>query len=161
MTQDWTTPTGRYRLQIQAKVWKAMFLIVKAARGVETGGLLLGKHSADARSAVVTEILGPPVDSTSERFTFHRGRRGLKDLLMAKWDAEPRTYYLGEWHSHPAYDLKPSPIDVEQMRRIASYEPYRCRQPLLIICGPARELRLKARLFIFPDDDEFSEFSRI
>ncbi len=80
-----------------------------------------------------------PSDSAGTVTRFVRGTRGLRGLLQRLWASSPRTYYLGEWHYHPALNTTPSNADLAQMRSIALAANYQCPEPILVILGrPAR-----------------------
>ncbi|MCK4376199.1 MAG: Mov34/MPN/PAD-1 family protein [Candidatus Brocadiae bacterium] len=106
-----------------------------AARPNEAGGVLLGYYTPDMRVAFVTEILQPKEDTRSGLGWFLRGVAGLAKVLIERWQRPNRTYYLGEWHSHPGGDTFPSGRDGESMRAIATSPKEQCPEPVLVIVG--------------------------
>lgn len=118
----------------------------------ETGGILIGKYSNDRTTAIVMEATAPPVDSKRGRSWFRRGVDGLQSLLSARWKAEERTFYLGEWHFHPASDVDPSPEDFDQMSSIARTKKYQCSEPLMLIFCNQKDARGSRtfRAFVHP-----------
>jgi len=98
----------------------------------ETGGILVGRYSEDLRIAEVTAISDCPNDSTSGHISFVRGIKGLCRWLQILWKGSS-YYYLGEWHFHPVVNIQPSSQDLASMIQIASAEPYRCPEPILLI----------------------------
>ena len=139
-----------FRVVISDDVVKDMFRLCNASRSRETGGILIGRYSGDFTTAQVLEATSPPADSTFGRDWFHRGTDGLEELLVERWQAEPRAHYVGEWHFHTANVPWPSPQDMEQMRAVAGDYHYSCAQPILVIVCPVREGSFVVKCFVFP-----------
>jgi len=81
----------------------------------ETGGMLFGEHVADDEFRVVeATVAGAGGVSTF----FRKLTEGL-GRLEAFFTRTRRDYrrfnYLGEWHSHPSFALRPSPTDDRSM----------------------------------------------
>ena len=128
---------GERGLTIKECALRAIDREVSASEHRETGGVLLGHYADKLDRAVVLEATGPPPDSRRTRYSFVRGREGLHELLLARWHDEPRTHYLGEWHSHPTGQPLPSVQDIRALTGVARDPLYRCRTPLLLIVAPA------------------------
>jgi len=125
---------------------------------IETGGVLVGYYTEDRTTAIVTEVALPPPDSKSGKTWFHRGRGGLRRLFAQRWEARQRTYYLGEWHYHPATDIEPSGDDLSQMLKISMDSRYQCSEPIMLIVGrPLIKGMCPARAFVFPRGEHFKE----
>lgn len=114
---------------------------------METGGILIARYSNDLRVTHVTDLVPAPSDSVAKRFSFHRGVRGLQQLLRRIWPQ--RKYYLGEWHFHPDEAPSPSGTDCDQMRDIASAFSYRCPEPVLVIVGGNPPERTELQSYVF------------
>jgi integrative and conjugative element protein (TIGR02256 family) len=126
---------------------------------LETGGILVGRYSADLLLAIICEATPPPKDSRRGRTWFVRGIDGLRDLLDIRWKAKERTFYIGEWHFHPAVHVEPSDDDFEQMLKISHAREYECKEPLLLIVGAwMRQEQRTFRAFVCPADDVPREF---
>lgn len=84
----------------------------------EAGGLLLGRWILDSVDAVVDEITIPvPVDWRS-RFGFRRSSQAHQKKLNECWQRTGGTCnYLGEWHTHPEPEAKPSTRDIHSWER--------------------------------------------
>ena len=138
-----------FRVVLSDEVVKHMFRLCDANCAQETGGILIGSYSHDYTTAQIVEATSPPVDSRFGRNWFHRGTDGLEELLMARWNSQPRTHYIGEWHFHTANVPWPSAQDKRQMKEVARDRQYNCAQPLLIIVCPVREGQWVVKCFVF------------
>ncbi|WP_158262277.1 MULTISPECIES: Mov34/MPN/PAD-1 family protein [Pirellulaceae] len=107
--------------------------ICNQASDKETGGILVGRYSKDLKTAVVSQLTGPPADSQGFLSSFRRGVAGLQSLLDQYWSGSSSTYYLGEWHYHPSHNASPSTVDIAQMKAIANDSNYFCPEPILLI----------------------------
>lgn len=159
-TLDWITPCQGYALRIAAESWQQIARECCRFSSVETGGILVGHYTKDESTAFVTEALPPPKDSARGRSWFRRGVAGLRGLLANRWEREPRTYYIGEWHYHPASIVEPSGDDLTQMHAINADRRYRCREPIMVIVGALRGQERPARAFVFPLGQRHIEFQR-
>lgn len=150
-TRDWITPCRGYSLQVTAESWQQIDRECGRSGEIETGGILVGYYTTDRATAVVREALQPPTDSAHGRSWFHRGIAGLRALLAKRWESQLRTYYLGEWHYHPACIVEPSGDDLSQMYSVNADPRYRCREPVMLIVGQALNGGERpARAFVFP-----------
>lgn len=158
-TLDWITPCRGYALRIAAESWRQIDRECRRSAELETGGILVGRYTKDELTALVTEALSPPKDSARGRSWFHRGVAGLRALLAKRWESELRSYYVGEWHYHPASIVEPSGDDLTQMHGINADPRYGCREPIMVIVGqapPGKERPVRA--FVFPNGAPFIEF---
>jgi len=100
----------------------------------EFGGLLIGKYSDDLKTCIIeTTIL--PVKYKSSRYSFERGKAGLKGKLTEFYNSEPRLIYVGEWHTHPDGLAIPSSKDKSAMKEIEDSSDVNITSPLLLIIG--------------------------
>lgn len=142
---------NEYRVEILPHAWRQIGRACSLRRDVETGGVLIGHLSLNTGILVVTEAMPPPRDSLHGPRLFERGTLGLKEHLSERWSRNPQTYYVGEWHYHPASEIESSPDDRAQMEAIADDPAYNCPEPLMIIVGSARRRGQRvARLWAFP-----------
>lgn len=133
------TRSGAFAVEFPSSVLTTLDRYCGEAGTVETGGILIGRHSSDLSVALVREATPPPSDSRRGRSWFVRGVRGLREMLRDNWQRKERTFYLGEWHFHPASRVEPSHDDFAQMVQIAQAREYDCREPLLLILGARRQ----------------------
>lgn len=85
----------------------------RAAAGLETGGLLLGRRSGNDLLVTAAGDPGPNAE--------HSPRRFRRDLIHAQrladeaW-ARDGSEWIGEWHTHPRGPQHPSPFDAAVYR---------------------------------------------
>jgi integrative and conjugative element protein (TIGR02256 family) len=132
------TADGTFGVELQDSVLGALDRYCHDAGSVETGGILIGRYSDDLALAIVREATPPPKDSTRGRSWFVRGVSGLREMLGKRWSAKERTFYIGEWHFHPANHVEPSSDDFAQMIEISEAREYDCKEPLLLILGATK-----------------------
>lgn len=151
--------SGRYRIAIADAALASMNRLCASSAHLETGGILLGYYADDGAVAVVEEATGPPSDSGRGGSWFRRGFAGLREELARRWKEPKRTFYIGEWHFHPAATIVPSPQDFAQMKDIAASGRYQCREPLLVIAGAEALAEQRAlRAFVCPVGEPPLEF---
>jgi len=148
------TNDGTFAVEFQASVLSALDYYCRDAGSSETGGILVGYYSNDLSLAIVREATPPPPDSRRGRAWFVRGVSGLRDMLSKRWRSKERTYYVGEWHFHPAAHIEPSSDDFEQMNKISRSREYECKAPLLLIFGAGENhgQRIFRAFVCLPDD---------
>jgi hypothetical protein len=124
---------GTFQLELPSEVARYIRLQSTLAKANETGGILIGRYSANLSLAIVSRATAPPADSRAGATWFERGTTGIEKLLTEVWSKG--LHYLGEWHYHPRGAPFASSKDEAQMRRIAADELTRCNAPILLILG--------------------------
>ena len=119
---------------------KLLSVVGKNERKFETGGIIIGHYDSTLCNAIIIEFTAPPKDSKRGRLQFYRGVKGLKNLLQRYWK-ERNEYYLGEWHLHPGSCPYPSNADVEQIKKISEDKNFKCKEPILLICGEVKRVQ--------------------
>lgn len=153
------TEDGTFAVELQASVLGALDRYCCDACSVETGGILIGRYSDDLAVAIVREATPPPTDSKRGRSWFVRGVSGLRQMLGNRWQAKERTFYVGEWHFHPANHVEPSANDFAQMIEIGRAREYDCKEPLLLIlCASKHEGQRIFRAFVCQAEGALMEF---
>jgi integrative and conjugative element protein (TIGR02256 family) len=114
-------------------------LIAEAARALpnETGGVLLGYRAAND-TRVVMAIVGPGPRAHHARDHFVPDQTYQEEAIARIYTASDHVWtYLGDWHTHPGSDARPSSRDLRTLRRIANAKEARVPQPLMLIAaGP-------------------------
>lgn len=100
----------------------------------ETGGQLFGEQLAPSDFRI-TEVVVQARRGTFARF--------MVDLLEASRNAlrffdrthhqYKRFNYIGEWHSHPSFEVKPSSTDVETMVKLVTDPAFKGSFAILMI----------------------------
>lgn len=155
------TDDGAFAVDLQASVLGALDRYCRDSGSVETGGILIGRYSDDFTLAIVQEATSAPTDSKRGHSWFVRGVSGLREMLGKRWSARLRTYYVGEWHFHPANHVEPSGDDFAQMIEISRAREYECKEPLLVILGATKhEGQRIFRVFVCPAEKTPMELRR-
>lgn len=153
------TPCGRYSILLTESAWDQINTECSKVESEETGGILVGYYADNASTAVITEAFPPPPDSSHTFSQFYRGVVGLRSLLKLRWLDENRSYYVGEWHYHPAQIIEPSRSDLSQMNRISRDDRYMCREPIMIIAGQTNTNGVRPqKTFVFPRGEDHIQF---
>jgi integrative and conjugative element protein (TIGR02256 family) len=83
----------------------------------ESGGILLGYRRGPHLHIV--EATSPFSGDRQSRFAFDRAAQGHRKIALHRWrESNGFIDYLGEWHSHPEMEPRPSSIDISGWRAI-------------------------------------------
>ena len=105
----------------------------KNARGVETGGPLVGYALPDA-ILVVTNATGPGPRAKRERYGVLIDGRHAQDFCdRIHLESQGRIDYVGDWHKHPGISLRPSEQDALAMKAMAEFEFSPTKYPISLI----------------------------
>ena len=106
----------------------------------ETGGLLFGEFDETLGIAWMTNVSGPPRDSSFSAQHFVCGTHGTRELCN---DYEERTHrivrYVGTWHSHPVSAAEPSTTDYASIGKIFASAPDDSAHQLMVMFGHAAD----------------------
>ncbi len=116
----------------------------------ETGGLLFGDIDDTLGIAWITNVSGPPRDSTYSANGFICGTHGTKKMSE---DYRARTHnivrYVGTWHSHPVSAAKPSATDYMGITDIFATAPDCGIRQMMAIIGHSAQARPQLGVYIF------------
>ncbi len=116
----------------------------------ETGGLLFGELDETLGIAWVTNVSGPPRDSTFSPEGFVCGTHGTRELCD---DYNARSHgivrYVGTWHSHPVGTAKPSLTDYVGIADIFAAAPDDGAHQLMAIVGYAARAQPELGAYTF------------
>lgn len=122
------------RLRLPAELAKYLYEALRKAGNKEIGGQLYGEQLAPSDFRV-TEITFQKRPGTFARF--------VVDLVQAACDATgffnrtghryARFNYIGEWHSHPSFDVQPSGTDIAAMRDLVRDHEFQGNFAILLI----------------------------
>lgn len=126
-----TTSHPRWRAWLSEGARHELEQAAAAVHPSETGGILVGVHTAGSRPWMVRAIEIPSRNSGNSHYVVppHR-RRQVVQRLRREHDA--RLGYLGEWHSHPL-DVAASATDLDSIRAIAGDPVAGCTRPVLLV----------------------------
>jgi len=81
---------------------------LRSRDGLETGGILLGP---DTSTILISRAGDPGPRAHRTEHSFLRDLAHAQSLASAAWD-EDGHQWIGEWHTHPTGDLRPSALDL-------------------------------------------------
>ena len=131
--------------RMSANAWRDMCGWIRAGTRErsaehETGGLLFGEFDDTLGIAWVTNVSGPPRDSSFSAEHFVCGTHGTRELCE---DYKERTQqivrYIGTWHSHPVDPAEPSNTDYAGIGTMFASAPNDGAHQLMVIVGHATE----------------------
>ncbi len=131
-----------YQIRISCSAWAAMrSWIVKSRDAVgpkaETGGLLFGERDDAVGVIWVSEVSGPPSDSTASCEEFVCGVDGTAEMNKEnRSHTRGSVQYLGMWHTHPDSYPLPSSTDWMGMQRLVKEAGGASRSLMLIVGCP-------------------------
>lgn len=78
----------------------------------ESGGILIGYYQ-EKGSYIITDFTQPEVGDKQSRYEFVRSKKNAQNVLHALFkESEGKKIYLGEWHTHPEDNPRPSGTDI-------------------------------------------------
>jgi integrative and conjugative element protein (TIGR02256 family) len=90
---------------------------------MEIGGVLMGEQITPGHFRIVDFSVDTKSGDNSRFIRRPEHHREALDAFFAKTEADySRFNYLGEWHSHPSYEARPSQQDVAEMRSLVEEE---------------------------------------
>ena len=122
------------RLRLPSDQARALRAALEQAGTNETGGQMYGEQLAPSEFSI-TDITFQQRPGTFARF--------VVDVVQAARDAlgffertrrrYARFNYIGEWHSHPSFAVRPSVTDVAAMRALVADDGFRGNFAVLMI----------------------------
>jgi len=94
---------GGSSISISARVLAEIDEAIAIHRGVETGGVLIGRYNEATDSFHVVDLIAPPADSRFTASEFILGVQGLAEAINSYCKrANGALYAVGTWHNHLA-----------------------------------------------------------
>jgi integrative and conjugative element protein (TIGR02256 family) len=107
--------------------------MVKDKKGIETGGVLAGVIDSSG-NIKITHASGPGPKAVHSRIKFEKDIEFCQNFLDKLFlDTNKKMVYVGEWHSHPSSDNRPSSIDIKSLSEIGFQKEYLTANPAMII----------------------------
>lgn len=110
----------------------------------ETGGVLMGELYPNSNRIQITHILVCK-HTTNSRYGLELNVECLQKQMNEIWEKSKGTItYLGDWHTHPEFNPKPSYVDYRTF--VKNYYKSKFEQNLLlyIILGQEKEIWFKS-----------------
>jgi integrative and conjugative element protein (TIGR02256 family) len=105
----------------------------------EAGGVLLGRMVEGTDDILIDEVTKPGVHDSRSRFHFVRSRKTAQGLVDRAWQESARSrIYLGEWHTHPEDDPRPSNVDMRNQQNVLRSATYEQGFLFFVIAGRLR-----------------------
>lgn len=104
----------------------------------EFGGFLIGNYSDDFKQLNITSTILPTKFKAS-KYQFERDTTGIKETLKNYYEQIPKTYYVGEWHTHPDNLPIPSTTDIKAINEILEHQDTSIQNPILLIIGYTKQ----------------------
>lgn len=131
----WSFPGTECSAALDEEAWDDIREEADRCSPDEAGGTLAGRHNEGMNTADV-EIALVARKARRWRWGFWRPsdqEDGQLDQLFER--SGGKTYYLGEWHSHPGGEASPSGTDTSSMERVAASQSVTTETPILLILG--------------------------
>ncbi len=100
----------------------------------EFGGFLIGYYSSDLKQLNITATILPTIFKAT-KYKFERDTTGINETLINYYKQIPKTYYVGEWHTHPDNMPVPSTTDIKAINNILNHKGKSIQNPVLLIIG--------------------------
>lgn len=145
---------GSVQVSIDGKTIEYLQSLVARNTPVETGGVLAGCKDAHGNFHITHASDSGPNAKKSVRGFFKDVpycQQFLDDLYV---QSSGNTVYLGEWHSHPNSDNRPSTTDINSLSDIAIQDNYLIDNPVMIILSsngkPSVTVHPAGKIFYHP-----------
>lgn len=124
---------SKLTVSIKAEILEFMKKLVEEKRGIETGGVLVGK--VDQKGNIKIMVASGPGPNAVHRVTeFRKDVEYCQIFLDDQYiQSKKERVYVGEWHSHPALNNKPSGLDIKSLTEISEQKEYLTVNPVMII----------------------------
>ena len=102
----------------------------------EACGILMGRYIIDSDDIVIDFISVPTKTDIRSRFRFFRSKKSHQDFHDRIWHSSSGRYnYLGEWHTHPEPNPRPSKYDIKNWKKVLKKSTFGSDFLLFIILG--------------------------
>jgi integrative and conjugative element protein (TIGR02256 family) len=142
------------KVYIPKIVLEKMKSLVESDPTVETGGVLAGywNESSDLH---ITDASGPGPRATRTATRFEKDIVYCQQFLDEILKTNQNLVYIGEWHSHPTKNNRPSNTDLKSLEEISFQKEYLTDKPVMIILSdkgePSCTIHPAGKRYYFPD----------
>lgn len=111
------------RIELAEPVCQRLKVELRRAGRREIGGVLMGEQLAVGHFRIV-DLSVDGVTGSAAHFVRDQEHHetALREFFERTGSAYARYNYLGEWHSHPSFPVRPSPTDVSSMLSLVEGE---------------------------------------
>ncbi len=121
---------------IPFKCLKKIFKYAKKNIPNEIGGTLVGKYSSDGKTAFIEGVLvAKQVEKQGLTFFVRPSDKKDKSLETVYKKSKGNIHYVGEWHTHPYSQPKPSSQDESTLIDLVKQNSVKTDKPIMIIVG--------------------------
>lgn len=115
-----------HKFEISLGIVEQMAQFVQHLSGkYEGGGVMLGRFIVGSEDVVVDKITKPMIEDKQSQFRFFRSRNLHQAIITEEWEASGGTCnYLGEWHTHPESNPKPSFVDKGEWKKKLFFDQF-------------------------------------
>ncbi|MFN2444840.1 MAG: Mov34/MPN/PAD-1 family protein [Vicinamibacterales bacterium] len=129
-------PAGGQIRFSQATILRIKAHVQRHDRSPEAGRILIGRLLTEDDGVIVDEVTVPGPQDRRSRFRFFRAERPAQKTVDEAWTRSGgEINYLGEWHTHPEDDCKPSQHDRTDWRRLVATQRYEQDALFFVIAG--------------------------
>ena len=109
-----------YSIEISDSVFDIIKPFIQMNNENESGGILFGQKIEGKNEYHIVGLTTPNKSDKSSRFSFVRNAKNAQKVISKKWkDTSGYVNYIGEWHTHPERNPKPSSIDLKTYETIS------------------------------------------
>jgi integrative and conjugative element protein (TIGR02256 family) len=128
----------------------------RKARCIETGGPLVGYIAKDG-TLVVADATGPGTRAKLERYSVTiDGEHAQKFCDQVRREFNGNIDYVGDWHKHTGFSLRPSEHDITAMKKMANFEFSPTKNPISLIY---RRLPEGFQVYVWDGSGSLAKFS--
>ena len=111
------------KVELATPVRQRLRQALRRAGRREIGGVLMGEQIAPSHFQVVDLTIDAITGSQAHFVRDQAHHDAALEAFFARTRNEYARYnYLGEWHSHPSFPVRPSSTDVDSMRALVEGE---------------------------------------
>ena len=122
---------SKIRFDIEHPAYDRIIKALKKYGDYEIGGILIGYKKRRNHFAISDATIANDIKKFNIMSFIREPMKSLKILIGTY--KKKKYNYIGEWHSHPRFNLYPSPGDIATMRGILTDPGYSVDFVLLII----------------------------
>ena len=118
-------------VEIEQKAYNQIYQALQKFGDYEIGGILIGYKKAENQFAI-SEVTVADDTRNFNLISFIREPLKSMKIIIETYNLKKHNY-IGEWHSHPRFNLCPSDYDIKTMKGILADPGYGVSFALLII----------------------------